>query len=177
MIEIQVRGVPTFAWTKPMTFPDIPSALSYFALKGKISSWPPELTADFYDPITSKRVFLYVEISDENKELIEKFCVDEKGKFFLYISFPDEARRLEGRPRCFGVGRGRIGEWQSLSVRHHKDYSSLMESLKKERSEKIKRAAELEKLEEERECLLQEAVQQAVLTHGHDKVISCLNSL
>jgi len=161
MFYVAIRGIPSFSFVQNIQVSNFEEIWERFGLrvKSRVFGYETKFLMD------NKPVMLYIDPSEHQKEVLQKFTMPIKGSG-CSMTFKDGVLRSSGTARS-------SGDWFMIEPENHPDYIDVKtlcdEEVRKER--KIKE--ERERIEEEKHEYLESLVDK----YGIDRVIESLSNL
>lgn len=163
-MNIMIRGIPNFIYVKPVTVTDIETFLSGFRLR---VSRMMDVRAEYFSIDTNKRVSLYLEGTEANREALEANCIDNSHPSMkaCTITVKDDLTvKTAGTASSISTNEG---AWYMLDPKLDPRYPALLADLKA----KEKEAARLAQIEEDKEDELKMHLDELVDAVGYAEAI------
>jgi len=169
MYRIAIRGIPHFGYLQYIDVNDVADVFTLYDIRVK-DTYPHN--CDFYLKNSPKRVLLYLDKTQHEQIVIDKYCKDSSGDYICCMR-PRDSNPLE----FGGGGSGSSLPFLMINPECAPDYPELLEIAKTKRAQKIIADRKQREAEEERERVLADALEQAVDRAGYDRVLDSLNNM
>jgi hypothetical protein len=165
-MKVITRGIPNFAYTKTTEVGNLEAFVSAHTLR---LSRLLDVRAEYFQPGTSKRVSLYVEGIEGNREVLERRCLDTSYgvsmRTCIITVHPDT-----GNIRSAGTGsfiRTGVGDWYMVDPKLDPRYPKMLGALRVHEKE----LARLAEIEQDKEDALRSELDDLTSNLGYEEAI------